>query len=125
MKNLEQRRAAHAWPRALDLTPAEVNGLPPLIVNNGLLATAAFAAVKDDEDRPKRPGMKRAFDAVADHLAEQGLLAADKGTVEGLLQDLPARQDSAPLQRATTEALAYLNYLKRFARTEPKSTKEV
>jgi len=118
MKSLEQLRAAHAWPRALNLPPSEVNGLPPLIVNNGLLATAAFAAVKNDQNEPKRPGMKRAFDAVADYLAERGLLTDDKRTVEGLLEDLPTRPDALPLQRATIEALAYLNYLKRFARPE-------
>lgn len=116
-KNLEQLRAAHAWPRGLDLPSAEVNSLPPLIVNNGLLATAAFAAVKNDQSEPKRPAMKRAFDAVADYLAERGLLADDKRSVEGLLEDLPGSPDAQTLQRATMEALAYLNYLKRFARS--------
>lgn len=115
MKNLEQIRAAHAWDHRTGLKQSDVNGLPPMILNNGLLATAAFAAVVNDQQQAKRPGMKKAMDALAGHLAANRLLAAGKGTVTGLLEDLPKRTDAMPLQRATAEALAYLSYLKRFA----------
>jgi CRISPR/Cas system CMR-associated protein Cmr5 small subunit len=87
-----------------------------MIINNGLLATAAYAAVIDESGELKRAALKLALDAVADYLCQQGILSHDKGTVDGLLEDLPSRPDAEPLQRATSEALAYLSYLKRFAK---------
>ena len=118
MKSLQQIRAAHAWPRAEHLTAAEVNGVPPLIINNGLLAAAAFASASKDNGEPKRPAMKAAFDAVADHLANVGILSDECRTLVDLLEELPNSNDALPLQRATVESLAYLTYLKRFARAK-------
>jgi CRISPR/Cas system CMR-associated protein Cmr5 small subunit len=39
------------------------------------------------------------------------------GTTDGLIQDLSQRK-SIDLQRATSEALAYISYLKRFAQKD-------
>lgn len=119
-KNLEQLRAAHALQHVGDLKQNDVAKLPALIINNGLLAAAAFAT---DE---KRGPMKAAMNAVADHLAELGLInkverengISENPDAEAMLEDLAERPDAAPLQRATAEALAYLSYLKRFAATE-------
>jgi CRISPR/Cas system CMR-associated protein Cmr5 small subunit len=127
MKNLEQIRAAHALqqiraanalPVGQGLTQSDVNGLPALIVNNGLLATAAFATVTNDRNQPKRPGMKMALDAVAGHLAGRGLLTAGNASADGLIDELSSNPDAFPLQRATVEALAYLGYMKRFAKPD-------
>jgi len=122
MKNLEQVRAAHALHQArnLNLKQKDVAKLPPLILNNGLLATAAFAL---DE---KRGPMLNAMNALADHLAERklvGQVTIEGGTTrapntEEMLGDLAERPEALPLQRATAEALAYLSYLKRFASSE-------
>jgi len=120
MKNLEQLRAAHAHQHVGTLKRKDVAKLPALILNNGLLAAAAFVT---DE---KRGPMKLAMNAVADHLAERGLVnkldledgTSEKPDTEAMLQDLAERPDATPLQRATAEALAYLSYLKRFAATD-------
>ena len=108
MQNLEQIRAAHALKKATILDRKAVNKLPPMILNNGLLAASAFA--KDGN----RDGLREAMDAVGDHLKARGLVATDAGNCEGMIKDLAARP-SGDLRRATVEALAYLAYLKRFA----------
>jgi CRISPR-associated protein Cmr5 len=112
MKNLEQLRAANALEPARNLDRSAINKLPALILANGLLATAAFCEAESSGEG--RGYMKRAMDATADHLAKRGLLASGKTTTKGLIEDLRGR-DSHHLQRATTEALAFIAYLKRFA----------
>lgn len=117
MQNLEQIRAAAALKPAEGLDRSAVNKLPALIIANGLLAAAAFCQAEGGGEN--RKGMKRAMDAIAAHLAGQGRLGASVKTTEALIEDL-AHRDSYDLQQATTEALAYLAYLKRFARNEHK-----
>ena len=112
MNNLDQTRAAHALERADALNRKAVNKLPALIVENGLLATVAF--VKASE---QRSGMLEALHAVGDYLQRRDLLEPrcdGVGSADSILS--LARADSDRLQRATTEALAYLTFLKRFAR---------
>ena len=52
MKNLEQIRAARALADERNTTKRDVTKLPALIINNGLLATAAFAAETNDKGKP-------------------------------------------------------------------------
>ncbi len=118
MKNLEQIRAAHAWGPSRTLDKAAVNKLPALILSNGLLATAAFC--RKESTGNNRDGMGQAFEATAKHLALRGLVGASVNSIDGLIQDLVAR-NSMELQRATTEALAFIGYLRRFAEKSDKS----
>jgi CRISPR-associated protein Cmr5 len=119
--NLEQVRAKNAHNavtgglqgRGVENGDA-ISGFPALIVNNGLLATLAFSISKKDKG-----GYKEICDAIAKHLETVGLLSGKPATREGL-RDLLVSQDSAALRRCTAEALAYLNYLKRFAKGEAK-----
>ncbi|MBV6501363.1 MAG: hypothetical protein CJBNEKGG_03873 [Prosthecobacter sp.] len=120
MQNLDQIRAAAAdkllpQGKAHPFYRSDVVGIPALILSNGLLAAAAFCC---EEGKEKRAGMKSAFDGIASHLNERGLTAASTG--QGLINDLAAK-NSLDLQRATTEALAFLAYLKRFAVKKEKS----
>ncbi len=108
MQNLDQLRAAHAVKRARTLKKRSVNKLPAMILSNGLLATAAFT--KDGN----REGMRDAMDAVADYLGSRNLIGPGKVGCDGMINDLVSRS-SIDLQRATSEALAYLSFLKRFA----------
>jgi CRISPR-associated protein Cmr5 len=119
MENLDQIRAAaannllpHGKPHPFDRS--DVVGIPALILSNGLLAAAAFCC---EEGKDTRAGMKAAFKGIADHLKTRGLTTATTG--QALISDL-ATKDSLTLQRATTEALAYLAYLKRFAQKKAK-----
>lgn len=112
MQNLEQLRAKNAQEPAKGLDRSAVNKLPAMIMANGLLATASFCQAEGGGD--SRGQMKKALDATAEHLAKRRLIASDKTTVNGLIESLVS-QDSHQLQRATTEALAFIAYLKRFA----------
>jgi CRISPR-associated protein Cmr5 len=106
MNNLEQVRAKHALKMAPNLSKDDVNKLPALVANNGLLATAAFC-------RDKKGGLLDAINAVADYLHERSLC---NGGDNGLLRTFTeSGGSSAQLRLATVEALAYLAYLKRFA----------
>lgn len=123
MQNLDQIRAAKADALCKlrsgmtepDFDRSDVVGIPALILSNGLLAAAAFCC---EQGKEKRAGLKHAFNGIAAHLKERGLTNADTG--QNLIIDL-AKQDSLTLQRATTEALAFLAYLKRFALKKEKS----
>ena len=88
-----------------------VTKLPAMIVNNGLLAAAAFAKDRSEE-------LRDAMNAVAEHLADRriGHLPEASRTTDALLGHLVGPGvGSDRLRLATSEALAYLSYLKRFA----------
>ena len=123
MQNLDQLRAAHAlaWvntcttnPAAPTLVRRDASKLPAMLLTNGLLAAFAFAC---EEDKAPRAGLKKVCEGIARHLADPstglpelaGIAAPDK------LAAKLAVGDALTLQRATTESLAYLAYLKRYA----------
>ena len=111
MQNLDQLRAAHAIREATATDKASVSKLPAMILTNGLLGALAFAT---EEGKKPREKMKAAADSLASHLSK---LIPEIGAVtngQSLATKL-AGGDALTLQRATTEALAYLSYLKRFA----------
>ena len=107
MRNLEQIRAQHAI-HFIDNSDAIVgpdggnilSKIPTMIVADGLLATAAFAEAKGG-------GYKSTIDNIFAHLRSQAITNS--------IADLAA-QGAPELQRATAEALAYANYIKRFGK---------
>ena len=120
MKNLEQIRALHAmkfWEkqRANADVGGEnggdvIRGLGSLIINNGLLATIAFAT-------EKKKGYQSFMENIGGYLCSQGangrnLWGEPTATLEGFLNKLTG-SDSQMLQQATAETLAYISYLKR------------
>ena len=116
MKNLEQIRAAHALEPAKTLDKAAVNKLPALILTNGLLATISFCASEGGGDN--RSHMARALQSTAEHLARCGLVANQTTSdLKVLAKDLSGCS-SLHLQRVTSEALAYIGYLRRFAKKD-------
>jgi CRISPR-associated protein Cmr5 len=120
MQNLDQIRAAKALASADSTSRQAVSKLPAMILQNGLLAATAFAT----EDKPARVKMKEAMMATAEHLANPRLgisLLANKTTAAEMMTALSSTQaTSMDLQRATTESLAFLAYLKRFTTKEEK-----
>lgn len=119
MQNLDQIRAAKAYSTvfsACNNQPAfdrsDIAKLPAMILSNGLLPSLAFAM----DGREK---MQLACDGLAAHLADPRLgisLLEGKHTANQLSAAL--RSETATyldLQRATSEALAFLTFLKRFA----------
>lgn len=115
MQNLDQIRAAAALEPAKDLNRSAISKLPGLILNNGLLAAAAFCDAEGGGGN--RPQLKNAMAATARHLADRGIAARGTANIPDLIRDLSTK-DSINLQRATSEALAYLAYLKRFAKKD-------
>ena len=122
MKNLEQIRAKHAlefWnhPNSQkDEVSGEnggdvVRGLGSLIINNGLLATLAFA-------NEKKKGYEKFMMEIGRYLQSKGedgrkFWDEDTSTLPAFIKKLTS-SDSQLLQMATSETLAYLSYLKRF-----------
>lgn len=108
MKNLEQTRARNALAKASESIRDTAKKVAPMIMNNGLLAAAAFA----NDDRKE---FKAVFDAIIAHLADSEIGRLDKASYS--LPDFIRKvsdADSAMLRDSTAEALAYLNYLRRF-----------
>ena len=111
MKNYEQIRAARAIADGRKESLLGTDGgnilskIPTMIVADGLLAAAAFACSKGG-------GHEECMKSIFDHLKDVRILDA-----EGLAQqieNLAKSKDPVLLRRATTEAIAYANYLKRF-----------
>jgi CRISPR type III-B/RAMP module-associated protein Cmr5 len=129
MNNLEQIRARNALVCCVNCPPESserdvralkgegdaLSGYPSLIINNGLLATIAYSL--QQKDKPNWQPFRIA-NALAYHLANlvdgENLVAPKAPKGEGL-RDKLTESDSYHLQRCTTEALAFLSYLKRFA----------
>lgn len=117
MQNLDQIRAAHALEAHAKTDKSSVAKLPGMILTNGLLATLAFAC---EAGKDNRKGQLAAADSLAAHLAKTIPELAGSTSGASLGTKLAAGTDLT-LQRATTEALAYLSYLKRFAQKKDKS----
>lgn len=121
MKNLEQIRAQNAL-EAAKIKISGVNGgevikkIPPLIMNHGLLAIGAYAF---DE---KNKGFKEAVDAIAKHLASDGIALLPEeyhADATGLMQYLSGEATSEQLRQCTAETMAWLNFAQRFIKKEP------
>lgn len=113
MKNLDQIRAKNAikykdekFKGAKDGN-AIVKKIPTMIMNNGILAAAAFA-VESEGDYIK------VFEAVIAHLKDIGQLPAEvQNTIKFI--DYLAGENSVKLREITVETMSFLNYLRRFA----------
>ena len=113
-KNYEQIRAANALKKANIPIPGKqggnvIKGVPPLIMNHGLLATGAYAF----EDK----GFEEVFNRIADHLGDEhiGLLPSKyPKTAKDLVDYLANEATSFELKRCTAEAMAWLEYARRF-----------
>lgn len=123
MQNLEQIRARNVLVFAKSGTVSGDKGgevikkIPPLILNHGLLATAAYSF-------GEKEGWQKIFDAIARHLADPDISAvpADKVQDRATLMDfLTAKTTtSETLKIATAETMAWLDYARRFVKKEDK-----
>lgn len=114
-QTLQQQRAAHAW-QQVEHADGElkgqtrkeygslVRGLPAMIQHDGLAPTLAFLKAKKKEHHLK------AYQQLSDWVKSQLSFEANS---HDLLECL-IKNDSTTYRHATTEALAYLNWLKRF-----------
>jgi len=121
MKNLEQIRARNAHAYANDpkfdkggqQEGEVIKKIPSMIMNHGFLATAAFGF---DE---KHKAWKDAFTAIAHHVSdpEIALVPKDKNDADSLMTYLTGKEASSEtLKLVTNEAMAWLNYARRFVK---------
>jgi CRISPR/Cas system CMR-associated protein Cmr5 small subunit len=117
IKNLEQIRARNALVAAKDPYRGDNEGevvkkIPAMIRGNGFLAAAAFALQKGGD-------YERVFAGIVNHLAgKEAAKLMQPGSVEDLVRWLSTygKATAARLREVTQEAMAYLAYLRRFAR---------
>lgn len=117
MQNLDQIRAQNALADAKGLDRSAISKLPGLILSNGLLSAAAFCEAEGGGEN--RNHLKAAMKGIAKHLSQRGIASAGIQETPALINDLSTK-DSITLQRATSESLAYLSFLKRFAEKDQK-----
>jgi len=123
MKTLAQRRASVAlkWKDKKFGGKKEgnvVSGFPTLIRIDGLLPALAYAVERKEDKQtkqlvPKNAGEFQIASALVEHLSNEGVLTQSK-TPDEMVRELSTAADASQLRRATAEALAFLNYLKRF-----------
>lgn len=115
MKNLEQVRARNALkcPPIQGKQGGEVmKKIPALVINHGLLAVAAYAN--------DNAGYATAFDYIASHLSdpEIDLLPHGCNTHKKMMDHLSSNGTSQELRDCTNEAMAWLNYARRFVKKD-------
>jgi CRISPR-associated protein Cmr5 len=129
-RDLDRRRAAVAWQHIQTVKPQSYQAkygslarrLPTLIQVNGLAQTLAFLKAKGKENDPK--SRKEHFVQAFYHLSNWLCDRFDWGETDLLTKVLAQNMDSQRYRLATSEALAFLNWLKRFAEAELGSEEE-
>ncbi len=112
MKNLEQIRAKNALDektigKGAGDGDSVAKKVPTMIRENGFLGAMAFA-------REKGAGYADVFNAIIRHLKSVKQLPDTAADMDGVLTYLCGK-DAQTLRAVTAEAMAYLNYLRRFA----------
>jgi CRISPR/Cas system CMR-associated protein Cmr5 small subunit len=122
MQNLEQIRARNVLSFAKSGRVSGKEGgevikkIPPLILNHGLLATAAYSFTEKE-------GWQKVFDAIAQHLADKDIAIVPESVKDrqSLMDYLTKKETtSETLKLATAEAMAWLQYARRFVKKEDK-----
>jgi CRISPR type III-B/RAMP module-associated protein Cmr5 len=132
MKNLEQIRAKNALAAHIgegaDGGESVAKKIPVMIRENGFIAAMAFAKEYLDDAKKKAEKNKKqfnpndkytgkgyvdVFNAIIAHLKDVNQLHGIPADFDGFLDGL-CKEDSTVLRAVTAEAMAYLNYLRRF-----------
>ena len=119
MQNLEQVRARNALAFANTGGVSGKQGgevikkVSPLIMNHGMLATAAYSYSENNE------GWRKVFDAIALHLADKDIAIVsdtvkDRQSLMAFLTETGTTSET--LKLATTETMAWLTYARRFVK---------
>ena len=125
--NLEQYRAQLALSSADDIEKGVGGGqavakkVPTMIRENGFLGALAFAVEKKSGNALKNPAHASVFEAVRKYLVGIGMVTASD--TDGLMKDM-ASESADKLRLVTAESIAYLNYLRRFARPDKDGGKD-
>lgn len=121
MTNYEQQRAIDAYEAAEGKksdrfigkggSKKVVSKVASMILSNGFIGAMAFAVSNE------RQGHEAVFEAVLDHLKKAGRdYGLQTDDCRSFLKDLSEKASVDVLRVVTDETLAYLNYLRRFAK---------
>lgn len=125
--NLEQYRAQQALSSADDIEKGVGGGqavakkVPTMIRENGFLGALAFAVEKKSGNALKNPAHASVFEAVRKYLVGVGMVTASD--TDGLMKDM-SKESADKLRLVTAESIAYLNYLRRFAKPDKDGGKD-
>ena len=115
VRNLEQIRAKNAYAARDEIGTGKEGGravakkVPAMIVANGFIGALAFA-IEDNG------GYLTVFQAIINHLHDAHLDCGISAKEPGPFLDELCGRDADTLRAVTAESLAYLNYLRRFAK---------
>jgi len=125
-QTLDQQRARAAWESVQEVKKHSdyrekygpvAKKLPMYVLTNGLGQALAFLRAKANPKDPNKPKPEnKANEAAYKHLSAWVM---EQMKQDGSLLEWLLKQNAATYRRATAEALAYLNWLKRFAEAEP------
>lgn len=116
-QNYAQLRAKHAWEAAQDTVfkgkegGEAVKKVPSMIIENGLLGAMAFAIEKGE-------GYLKTFESLLAHLKKIDYFSVKASKDVGEWFSHLASSDAETLRLTTSECMAYLAYLRRFAKKE-------
>jgi CRISPR type III-B/RAMP module-associated protein Cmr5 len=113
MKNLDQIRAKNAIQYSSESFLGKNGGdivkkVPTMIRENGLLGALAFAKENSGS------GYEKTFLAIIKHLSDPSIKKSKSKTLDEFIMEIVS-SDSVNLRDISIEAMAYLNYLRRFA----------
>ena len=129
-KTLDQKRAKQAWDdiQSIASRPDDfkkkygslARRVPMLVLTNGLGQTLAFlfSKAKFQEPPHKRSVEAKVHGELYEHLSKWAVRQVAPSEKDMKLLDWVLNNDNTAYRRATTEALAYLSWLKRFAEAE-------
>lgn len=115
LRNLEQIRAKNAYAASDSIRTGKEGGravakkVPTMIVANGFIGALAFA-IEDNG------GYLSVFHAVIDHLHKANLNCGIVAKEPKAFLDELCGKSADTLRAITSESMAYLNYLRRFAK---------
>ena len=110
MKNLEQIRAKNALQTTTAPLADTAKKVTTMIMDNGLLATCAFA-------KDKKQHYDEVMEKVRKHLSDPsvGLIASSQVTSLDAFIDCLCKMDASLLRTVTAETLAFMNYMRRLS----------
>lgn len=129
LRTLEQQRAGQAWNCVSEVKNRDFEGrysalarsFPALVLTNGLGQALAFLRAK------KKSHHKVYYEHVSHWTTKQiyGLAQGDENLLERLIgAESGCQSNSTTYRRATSEALSFMSWLKRFAEAELKKPED-
>lgn len=121
VSNLDQLRGLNAFAMAEDVKRSTGGGqmtakkVATQIRENGFLCALAFALERKKEGGFKNAGHQSVFETIRRHLLSTKRLSAECDSTDTMFKKV-SEGSADELRAVTDEAMAYMNYLRRFAK---------